>query len=111
MDKTPPPATFAATRALSRGLGKAIEVFVDDGLEVKFSARPTNGPQVPHDRDELYVVASGTARYRVDNGIFAASPGDLLYCAAHVAHGFEDMSDDFTIWVIFYGPRKAAPRS
>jgi len=31
-------------------------------------------------------------------------PGDLLFAAAHVAHGFEDISDDFSVWVMFYGP-------
>jgi hypothetical protein len=29
-----------------------------------------------------------------------------LFCAAHVAHGFEDISEDFSVWVLFYGPVK-----
>jgi len=26
--------------------------------------------------------------------------------AAHVAHGFENISADFCVWVMFYGPEK-----
>jgi hypothetical protein len=32
--------------------------------------------------------------------------GDLLFAAAHIVHGFEEFSDDFKIWVVFYGPQK-----
>jgi hypothetical protein len=32
--------------------------------------------------------------------------GDVLFCAAHVAHGFEDISADFSGWVLLYGPRE-----
>ena len=49
-------------------------------------------PQVPHQRDELYFVAAGTGRYRVEDRVTALGPGDLLFCAAHVAHGFKDTS-------------------
>ena len=30
--------------------------------------------------------------------------GDLLFVPAGVVHRFEDFSDDFSTWVIFYGP-------
>jgi hypothetical protein len=36
----------------------------------------------------------------------AIGTGDLLFAAAHAPHGFEDFSDDFAVWVVFYGPRK-----
>jgi len=75
-------------------------------LEIRFAARPTNGPQVPHLRDEFYIVAAGTARYRVEETVTDVSPGDLLFAAAHIAHGFENVSDDFSVWVMFYGPTK-----
>jgi uncharacterized protein YjlB len=32
-------------------------------------------------------------------------PGDALFVAATVEHRFEDFSDDFATWVVFYGPR------
>jgi mannose-6-phosphate isomerase-like protein (cupin superfamily) len=106
MDRTPPPVSLAAALALPRTPGRSAEVFVDGDLEVRFSARPTNGPQVPHQRDELYFVAAGTARYRVEDKVTEVGPGDALFCAANVAHGFEDISADFSVWVLFYGPQR-----
>jgi hypothetical protein len=32
----------------------------------------------------------------------------VLFCAAHVAHGFEDISADFSAWVLFYGRQVVA---
>jgi mannose-6-phosphate isomerase-like protein (cupin superfamily) len=106
MDRTPPPVSLAAALALPITPGRSAEVFVDGDLEVRFAARPTNGPQVPHLRDELYFAASGTARYRVEDKVTAVGSGDLLFAAAHVPHGFEDVSGDFTVWVLFYGEQK-----
>src|ERR1700720_3267068 len=81
MDRTPPPVSLAAALALPRTPGRSAEVFVDGDLEVRFAARPTNGPQVPHQRDELYFVASGTGRYRVEDMVTAVGPDDVLFCA------------------------------
>ena len=106
MDRTPPPVSLSAALALPRTPGRSTEVFVDGELEVRFAARPTNGPQVPHQRDELYFVTAGTGRYRVEDKVTAVGAGDLLFCAAHVAHGFEDVSADFSVWVLFYGRQK-----
>ena len=108
-DRTPPPVSLAAALALPRTPGRSAEVFIDGDLEVRFAARPTNGPQVPHVRDELYFVAAGTGRYRVEDTVTDVGPGDVLFCAAHVPHGFEDISADFSVWVLFYGPVRAAP--
>ncbi len=106
MNRTPPPVSLAAALALPLTPGRSAEVFVDGDLEVRFAARPTNGPQVPHLRDELYFVASGSGRYRVEDRVTGVGPGDLLFAAAHVAHGFEDITEDFTVWVLFYGDQK-----
>jgi quercetin dioxygenase-like cupin family protein len=34
---------------------------------------------------------------------FAA--GDVIFAASGVTHRFEDFSDDFATWVVFYGPK------
>jgi len=106
MERTPPPVSLAAALALPRTPGRSTEVFTDGDLEFRFAARPSNGPQVPHLRDEIYIVAAGTARYRVEDQVTDVGPGDLLFCAAHVPHGFENNSDDFCVWVVFYGAEK-----
>jgi quercetin dioxygenase-like cupin family protein len=35
-------------------------------------------------------VASGTARYRVIDEVTDVVAGDVLFCAAHVPHGFDN---------------------
>lgn len=79
MNRTPHPISLAAALALPETPGRSAEVFVDGDLEVRFAARPTNGPQVPHRKDEIYFVASGTARYRVMNEVTDVAVGDLLF--------------------------------
>jgi mannose-6-phosphate isomerase-like protein (cupin superfamily) len=109
MDRTPPPVSLAAARALPYTPGRSAEVFVDGDLELRFALHPTDGPQTPHARDEVYFVASGTGRYRVADRVTEIGPGDALFCAAHVPHGFEGISSDFSVWVLFYGPVKPPP--
>lgn len=61
-------------------------------------------PQTPHQQDELYVVISGSGEF-VNNGKRSAfGKGDVLFVPAGVEHRFENFTDDFATWVIFYGP-------
>ena len=88
-------------------------------MEVRWYAPRGVDPQVPHDRDELYVIVSGTGvfiraeesepfddsavRLRGDERV-AVQPGDALFVPAGTEHRFEAMSPDFGAWMIFYGP-------
>lgn len=74
MDRTPPPTALAAALALPRTPGRSAEIFVDGDLEIRFAARPTDGPQTPHLRDEIYMVAAGTGRYRVEDRVSEVGP-------------------------------------
>jgi len=107
MDRTPPVISLAAAHALPLPSDRlSAEAFHNADVEIRFADRPTKGPQVPHTRDEFYIVASGTGRYRVQDRVTEIGPGDLLFAAAHAPHGFEDYSDDFAIWIVFYGAEK-----
>lgn len=72
-------------------------------LEV-FAPRGTDHQQ-PHDQDELYVVMKGSAEFLHEGERTAAAAGDVLFVPAGDAHHFENMSDDFATWVIFWGPQ------
>lgn len=109
MDRTPPPVTLADALALPRTPGRSAEILIDGEMEIRFAAKPSNGPQTPHLRDEFYAVARGTARYRVEDRVSEVGPGDLLFAAAGAPHGFEDPSEDFCVWVMFYGAAKPYP--
>jgi mannose-6-phosphate isomerase-like protein (cupin superfamily) len=60
--------------------------------------------QAPHRQDELYVIISGSGEFLNGGARSNFSPGDVLFAAAGVEHRFENFTDDFTTWVIFYGP-------
>jgi len=103
MDRTPLPVSLAAALALPRTPGRSAEVSIDGDLEVRFAAKPTNGPQVPHQRDELYFVAAGRGRYRVQDTVSNVGPGDVLFCddltgKRHVTRAITDMLAAFVNW-------------
>ena len=89
-------------------------------LEVRWFGPAYGDAQTPHDRDELYVIVSGTGVFvrteeRVpfgDEGHLGVhgeervtvQPGDTLFVPAGTTHQFEATSHDFGAWMIFYGP-------
>lgn len=60
--------------------------------------------QVPHDQDEIYVVLSGSGTFVRGDARQPFEPGEVLFVPAGVPHRFEQFTEDFATWVIFYGP-------
>ena len=83
---------------------RSAEILRHGGLELRWYAPRGTDPQTPHDRDELYVVASGRAEFLRGGERVAVEPGDVLFVPARMEHRFENMSGDFGTWVAFYGP-------
>lgn len=79
-------------------------LFEHGSLELRYDAPRGVDPQTPHTRDELYVVASGSGWFVRGDERVPFEPGDALFVAAGVEHRFEDFTDDFGTWVMFYGP-------
>jgi mannose-6-phosphate isomerase-like protein (cupin superfamily) len=73
-------------------------------LTVGIYAPRGTDPQQPHSRDEAYVVVQGQGTYVNGDTRRAFTAGDLIFVPAHVPHHFEDFTDDFVVWVLFYGP-------
>ena len=61
--------------------------------------------QTPHEQDELYVIAAGSGLFNKSGERRAFAARDVIFVEAGVEHRFEDFSDDFSAWVIFWGPR------
>lgn len=88
---------------------RSVLLFEHGTLQVKFYIpRGANGekldPQQPHARDEIYVVARGSGVFFNGTGRRPFQTGDLLFAPAGSAHRFENFTDDFAVWVMFYGP-------
>ncbi len=73
-------------------------------MEVEVYAPRDKDLQEPHTRDELYVVVTGTGDFVNGAERHPFGPGDVLFVPAGVEHRFENFTDDFATWVIFYGP-------
>lgn len=79
-------------------------VFTHGSLVVEIYAPRGRDPQQPHARDEVYVVVQGTGDYVSGGGRQQCGPGDFLFAPAGAVHRFEHFSEDFIVWVLFYGP-------
>lgn len=68
--------------------------------------RPVNkDEQTPHLQDELYIIISGTGNFLNNGAPTTFQTGDVLFVPAGVEHRFENFSNNFATWVIFYGPK------
>ena len=81
-----------------------MSAFKHGTLEVELYAPRGHDPQTPHRRDEVYVVVSGEGEFVHAGEADRFAAGDVLFVAAGVEHRFERFSDDFAVWVFFYGP-------
>jgi mannose-6-phosphate isomerase-like protein (cupin superfamily) len=89
----PPPAGNLATPIFAHG-SLIVELYRPEGSD----------PQTPHDRDEVYLIARGTAVFFDGVGRVDVGAGAFLFVAAGQPHRFESFSSDFACWVLFYGP-------
>ena len=83
---------------------RSVALFEHGSLVVKLYAPRGSDPQTPHSRDEVYVVAQGRAEFICNGARQSCETDDVLFVAADVEHRFEDFSEDFAVWVFFYGP-------
>ncbi|MDF9796606.1 mannose-6-phosphate isomerase-like protein (cupin superfamily) [Catalinimonas alkaloidigena] len=79
-------------------------LFEHGSLSVEIYKPNTVDHQKPHMRDEIYVIISGSGKFKIENKTVSFTPGDFLFVPAGMKHRFFDFSDDFSTWVFFYGP-------
>lgn len=121
---TPPTPNLRATAADARSTpndpGRSTALMLSHGtMELRWFEPKQADPQTPHDRDELYVIVAGSGTFMraVDAGPFddlalplsgedrvPFGPGDALFVPAGAVHRFEEFTDDFAAWIVFYGP-------
>jgi mannose-6-phosphate isomerase-like protein (cupin superfamily) len=81
-----------------------VDVLRHGTLEVEIYAPEKVDLQQPHTRDEVYVVIRGEGMFVNGEQRYAFKAGAVLFVPAGITHRFEDFSDDFLTWVLFYGP-------
>ena len=72
----------------------SVEVYKPNGKDL----------QTPHDRDEVYIIISGSGEFLNGEERVKFGPGDFLFVPAYREHRFENFTEDFVTWVLFYGP-------
>ena len=98
--------TVAEAARLVPGPGgeRFAKVLGHGSMEVELYAPRGADGQAPHSRDELYVVVSGSGEFVNGPQRHPFGPSDVLFVPAGVEHRFEGFTDDFAVWVVFYGP-------
>ena len=99
----------------------ALQALADDPLGMRFRLMFQHGDleieiykpfrrdlQTSHKRDEIYVVIAGHGEFVCAGLRQEFVTGEVLLAMAGVDHHFENFSDDFSTWVLFYGPQGGA---
>ncbi|HEV8514835.1 MAG TPA: cupin domain-containing protein [Cyclobacteriaceae bacterium] len=92
--------------ALKRSGNLFAELFRDKNIIIEIYKPERVDLQAPHDRDELYMIISGSGNFRMKDEVTQFKTGDLLIVPQGAVHRFENFTEDFAAWVIFYGPKK-----
>lgn len=77
-------------------------VFSKGDFELEFFAPRGKDYQTPHEKDEIYVIASGSGEFIKENERMTFKTGDVLFVEAGISHHFENFTEDFAAWVIFF---------
>ena len=103
--------TLAEAKAAAIPEGARSALLMQHGtMTLRYYAPRGRDPQTPHAQDEIYVVVAGSGTFvlgRAENALerrrFGA--GDAIFAPAGWIHRFEDFTDDFATWVVFWGPK------
>jgi mannose-6-phosphate isomerase-like protein (cupin superfamily) len=79
-----------------------VEPFRKGNVSMVFFAPKEVDYQTFHDEDELYFIARGTGKIVVADERQEFEPGDVFIVEAGVPHHFEEFSDDFATWAVFF---------
>ncbi len=103
-------AIVAAQAAGSSPYGLPAAILRQHGTMTVFLYEPRGVDRQPvHEQDEVYVIVAGTGTFAIgaDEDSLERTPfsaGDVIFTPAGAVHRFEDFSDDFSTWVVMYGP-------
>jgi mannose-6-phosphate isomerase-like protein (cupin superfamily) len=79
-----------------------VEPFEKNGVKLVFFAPRGIDYQTAHAEDEFYFIAQGSGDIVIGDGVVNFSAGDVFFVPAGVEHRFENFSDDFATWAVFF---------
>lgn len=82
-----------------------VVAFSHGTMSVELYAPSGADSQTPHTQDELYFIQSGKGELVLNGTRYACSIGDAFFVSAGVEHRFENFSNDFTTWAVFWEPQ------
>jgi mannose-6-phosphate isomerase-like protein (cupin superfamily) len=91
-----------AREALARESNPFVMLMKDKAMRIEYFSPKGIDTQAPHSQDELYVITSGTSDFIRASEMVRCKMGDVLFVPSGMVHRFQNFSNDFATWVIFY---------
>ena len=79
-----------------------VEPFSKAGVKLVFFAPDGVDHQTWHDEDEFYFVVRGSGEFLIADEREQFTVGDVFFVENGVEHRFENFTDDFATWAIFF---------
>ena len=79
-----------------------VEPFKKGNVSLVFFAPRGTDQQTAHDEDEFYFIISGTGGLVIGDVRRTFVVGDAFFVAARIPHHFENFTDDFATWAVFF---------
>jgi mannose-6-phosphate isomerase-like protein (cupin superfamily) len=94
----------AAVAQLRKESSKEFTILLKHGsMSIEYFSPDKVDRQTPHKQDEIYVIAGGSGTFFGGGDRVVFHLGDIIFVPAGMEHRFENFTDDFATWVIFYG--------
>lgn len=79
-----------------------VEALRKKNVSLVFFAPRGTDYQTFHEEDEFYFIIRGWGELTIDDKTFSCETGDAFFVPAKVSHHFENFTDDFATWAIFF---------
>jgi len=79
-----------------------VKPFQKGNISLIFFAPRGTDYQTFHDEDEFYFIVRGSGELIIKNEKYNCQVGDAFFVPAKAAHHFENFTDDFATWAIFF---------
>jgi mannose-6-phosphate isomerase-like protein (cupin superfamily) len=79
-----------------------IEPFKKGAVSLVFFAPRETDFQTSHEEDEFYFIACGSGEIVIGDERQSFQPGDAFFVEAGTEHHFENFTDDFAAWAVFF---------